>query len=82
MDADKNKPEAKEDTSEIKFLWNVVRYPLMDQIRNTVIRNELNVLNSNNIIQDNRFNWIYNLYGFHTCCVAIQIYCRVYAATI
>jgi hypothetical protein len=33
-------------------------YTLGDRIKNTVIRNELNIFNLNNIIRSNRFNWI------------------------
>jgi hypothetical protein len=32
-----------------------------DQIRNTVIRNELTIFSVNNRIQNNRLNWIYHV---------------------
>jgi hypothetical protein len=39
----------------------VAGYTLKDQIRNTVIRNELKVFSVNNRIQNNRLNWIHHV---------------------
>jgi hypothetical protein len=54
------KAETKVEGAEMAFLRNVAGYTLKDQIINTVIRNELNVFNFNNIIQNNRLNWIHD----------------------
>jgi hypothetical protein len=59
--ADAKKQERKQkqklETTEMKFLTNVAGYKLKDQIRNTVIRNEL-IFNLSNIVPNNRLNWI------------------------
>jgi hypothetical protein len=44
----------------MKFLRNVAGYTLQDKIRNTAIRNEINIFNLNNRIQNNRLNWIHH----------------------
>jgi hypothetical protein len=38
----------------------VAGHKLKDQIRNTVIRNKLNIFNLKNIIQNNELKWIHN----------------------
>jgi hypothetical protein len=60
MDIDK-KQRQKIETAEMKFLRNVAGYTLKDQIRNTVIRNELKVFSLNNRIQNSRLNWIHHV---------------------
>jgi hypothetical protein len=45
----------------LKFLRNVAGYTLKDQIRNTVIRNELKIFSVNNRIKKNRLNWIHHV---------------------
>jgi hypothetical protein len=45
----------------MKFLRNVAGYTLKDQIRHTVITNELKIFSANNIIQNNRLNWIHHV---------------------
>jgi hypothetical protein len=55
------KQRQKIETAEKKFLRNVSGYTLKDQIRNTVIRNELNIFSENNRIQNNRLNWIHRV---------------------
>jgi hypothetical protein len=52
------KQRQKIETAEIIFLRNVAGYTLTYQIRNTVIRNELEIFSVNNRIQNNRLNWI------------------------
>jgi hypothetical protein len=55
------KQRQKIETAEMKFLRNVAGYTLKDQIRNTVIRNELKIFSVNNRIQNNRLNWIHHV---------------------
>jgi hypothetical protein len=55
------KQRQKIETAEMKFLRNVAGYALKGQIRNTVIRNELKIFSINNIIQNNRLNWIHHV---------------------
>jgi hypothetical protein len=45
----------------MKFLRNVAGYTLKDQIRNTVIRNELKIFSVNSRIQNNRLDWIHHV---------------------
>jgi hypothetical protein len=47
------------ETIEITFLRNLVGYAFKDQIRNTVIRNEINIFNLNSSIQNNKLNSIH-----------------------
>jgi hypothetical protein len=44
----------------MKFSRNVAGYSLKDQMRNAVIREELNTFNLNNI-QNKRFNWFHHV---------------------
>jgi hypothetical protein len=44
------------EAAEMAFLRNVTGYKPSDQIRNMVVRNELNILNFSNIIQNNGHN--------------------------
>lgn len=54
--------KGKIETTEVKFLWNAARYISKQQIRNTLIRNEL-LFNLNNIfiIQNNTFQLVQNV---------------------
>jgi hypothetical protein len=54
MGIKKKKQRQKIGRAEMKFLRNVTRFVLKDEIRNTVIRNKLNISNLNNRIKDNR----------------------------
>jgi hypothetical protein len=46
------------ETAEMKFLRNVAGYTVQHTFSSTVIRNELNILYLNNIIQN---NWIHRI---------------------
>jgi hypothetical protein len=47
------------DTAEMLLRRNAAGCTLRDQIRDTVIRSELNIFNSNNQLQNNKLNWIH-----------------------
>jgi hypothetical protein len=55
------KQRQKIETAEMKFLRNVAGCTLKDQIRNTVIRNELKIFSVNNRIQNNILNRIHHV---------------------
>jgi hypothetical protein len=56
----KKKQKEKVLSLDIKFLRNVARCTLKDRIIKAVIRNGINILNLNNIIQNNGLNFIHH----------------------
>jgi hypothetical protein len=61
MDNGKKQKWRKTGTPKMKFLRKVAGYALEGQIRNTVIRDKLNIFNINNIIQNDRLHLIYHV---------------------
>jgi hypothetical protein len=57
--------EAKDRVKTI-FLINVTGHKLKDNIKNGVIRNELNIFNLTNEIQNNGLNWIHHVERMET----------------
>jgi hypothetical protein len=57
----------------MKFLRNVAGYTLKDQIRNTVIRNELKIFIIDNRIQNNLLNWIHHVGRMEPECIPKQL---------
>jgi hypothetical protein len=57
----KKKQEAKIESAETKFLRNVASYTREDPIRNTRIREELNILNLNNKNLKSRSHWKFHV---------------------
>jgi hypothetical protein len=47
--------------AQMKILRDIAGYTLQDRIRNTMIRNELNIFNLNEIIQNDSTNWIHHV---------------------
>jgi hypothetical protein len=56
-----DKQEAKIETAEMKLLRSVASYIRKDQMRNTEIREELNIFNRNAIIIKSRSQWKYHV---------------------
>jgi hypothetical protein len=55
------KQEAKFETAEIKFLMSAAGYARKDQIRNTKIKEELDIFNINNKILKSKSQWKYHV---------------------
>jgi hypothetical protein len=55
------KEEAKTESAEMTFLRSAAGYTRKDQIRNTKIREKLNIFNPNNKIRKSRSQWKYHV---------------------
>jgi hypothetical protein len=57
----------------MKVRTNDMEYTFRDPIRNTVIRNKLNIFNLSDMIRNNGLNWIHHAERMETYCIPKQL---------